>query len=113
MNTPATLRTLARAVLLAAVAGVNLAHASGMDMNAAMSAASGSGVVRAIDAGHGTVTLDAGPIAAIGMDAMTMAYPLHSKALLTRLHVGEKVHFTLAQHGDALQIDTIEAVAAR
>ena len=113
MNTPATLRTLARAMLLAAAAGTSLAHASSMDMNTAMSAAAGSGVVRAIDAGHGTVTLDAGPIAAIGMDAMTMAYPVHSKALLTRLRVGEKVRFTLAQHGASLQIDSIEAVAAR
>ncbi|OIQ91954.1 cation efflux system protein CusF precursor [mine drainage metagenome] len=107
-----TLRAVAHACLLAA-ASASLAHASGMNMDGAMAAASGSGIVRAIDAGHGTVTLDAGPIAAIGMDAMTMAYPVHSKALLTRLRVGEKVRFTLAQHGDSLQIDSIEAVAAR
>ena len=114
MKTVDTLRAAARACLFAAAAAsCSLAHASGMNMDGAMAAASGSGVMRAIDAGHGTVTLDAGPIAAIGMDAMTMAYPVHSKALLTRLHVGEKVRFTLAQHGDALQIDTIEAVAAR
>ncbi len=113
MNTPATLRTLARAMLLAAAAGTSLAHASSMDMNTAMSAAAGSGVVRAIDAGHGTVTLDAGPIASIGMAAMTMPYPVHSKALLRGLRVGEKVSFTLAMHGEAMQIDSIKPAAAR
>ena len=114
MKTVDTLRTFARASLFAVVAiGGAYAHASDMQMGGSMSTATGSGIVRAIDAGHGTVTLDAGPIASIGMAAMTMPYPVHRKALLARLRIGEKVRFTLGQHGDALQIDSIEPVAAR
>ena len=114
MNTFDALRSAARACLLAAaVAAAPLTHAAGMAMRGTMPPARGSGIVRAIDTGHGTVTLDAGPIASIGMAAMTMPYPVRSKALLARLRVGEKVRFTLAENGEAMQVDSIEPVAAR
>jgi Cu(I)/Ag(I) efflux system periplasmic protein CusF len=58
--------------------------------------AEGTGVVRAINAQEGTVTLAHEPIAALGWPAMTMAFRARSADLLNGVAVGARVHFVLA-----------------
>lgn len=57
--------------------------------------AEGQGVVRAINARQGTVTVQHEPIAALGWPAMTMAFRVRSADLLTGLSVGARVRFVL------------------
>ena len=70
----------------------------GHDHAAAPQAAEGQGVVRAVNAQAGTVTIAHGPIADLNWPAMTMAFPVQSPALLNGVAVGAQVHFTLVNH---------------
>lgn len=58
--------------------------------------AEGQGVVRAVNAQQGTVTLAHEPIPALGWPAMTMAFRVRSAELLNGVGVGSRVHFVLA-----------------
>jgi Cu(I)/Ag(I) efflux system protein CusF len=58
--------------------------------------AEGQGVVRAVNAQQGTVTLAHEPIAALGWPAMTMAFRVRSADMLNGVSVGARVHFVLA-----------------
>ena len=105
---------LLAACLLAAVPALSThALASGETASASAPITQGVGVVRAVNPRAGTVSLDAGPIPAIGMPAMTMAYPVRGKSLFARLRIGVEVRFTLVQRGETMQIDSIEPAAAR
>jgi len=53
------------------------------------------GVVTAIDAAAGTVTLDHEPIEAIGWDAMTMRFTARDATLLEGVAAGDRVSFEL------------------
>lgn len=69
-----------------------------MDSKSAMPAAKtaqGTGVIKAIDAMQGTVTLAHQPIKALNWPAMTMSFKVADAKLLEGLTVGEKVHFTV------------------
>jgi Cu(I)/Ag(I) efflux system periplasmic protein CusF len=55
----------------------------------------GVGVVQAVDAAAGTVTISHQPIESIGWPAMTMPFKVARPELLQRVSVGEKVAFTL------------------
>ena len=70
----------------------------GHDHAAAPQSAEAQGVVRAVNAQAGTVTIAHGPIAALNWPAMTMAFPVQSPALLNGVAVGAQVHFTLVNH---------------
>jgi Cu/Ag efflux protein CusF len=59
----------------------------------------GRGIVRAIDTGARTVTLDHGNIPNI-MDAMTMEYYCDQPESLHILKVGDSVQFTLQDRGE-------------
>jgi len=61
--------------------------------------AQGVGVVKAIDASKGTITLQHEAIAAIGWPAMTMPFKVASPELLKHVKVGDKVKFTLHPAG--------------
>ena len=60
----------------------------------------GVGVVRAIDLPGGSVTLQHGPIVALGWPGMTMPFKVKSAAALKALKVGQTVDFTV-QDADA------------
>ncbi len=68
-----------------------------------------SGEVMAIDTKHQTATIAAAAIPDF-MDAMTMEYPVKSKAELNSLHVGEKIQATLdvSASGDAYNLSNIQ-----
>ena len=62
---------------------------------------SGVGVIEAVDAKHGTVTITHEPIKSLGWPAMTMDFIVKDKKTLAKLAKGKKVNFTFVeQHGD-------------
>ena len=69
--------------------------------------AQGVGIVKAIDAAKGTVTLQHEAIAAIGWPAMTMSFEADPPALLQKVKVGDKVQFTLHPAGMASTVTSI------
>ena len=108
--------TLALAGALAATAAYanpqpmdqNMPGMAGMQQGAKPAEAQGVGVVTAIDAAQGTITLQAQPIASLGWPAMTMTFKVASAQLLNGLKVGEKVRFTLQPSGMAGTVTAIE-----
>lgn len=75
----------------------------GMSMAPAKPSASktgqGTGVIKAIDAKAGKLTIQHGPIPAIGWPAMTMAFKASPPALLNGLKVGQKIGFDVKATG--------------
>ncbi|MFT4936377.1 MAG: Cu(I)/Ag(I) efflux system protein CusF [Pseudoalteromonas distincta] len=76
-----------------AQAGHDMSKMPGMGQPAA-AGAQGAGVVKKLDAKAGSVTLQHGPIAALGWPAMTMPFKA-DPALLQGLKVGQQVSFTV------------------
>lgn len=66
------------------------------------------GEVRRIDKDAGKVTLRHGPIEGMDMPAMTMVFRVTDPAMLDRLAVGDKVHFTTAKEGGTFTLKTVE-----
>ena len=77
----------------------NMPGMTGMQHPTKPADAQGVGVVRAIDAAKGTITLQHEAIQTIGWPAMTMAFRLASSDLLQGVKVGDKVKFTLHPAG--------------
>jgi len=75
--------------------------------------AQGTGVVKAIDAAKGTITLQHEAIAAIGWPAMTMPFKVASPDLLKRVKVGDKVQFGLRPAGMESTVTSITVVNPR
>lgn len=67
--------------------------------------AHGVGVVKAVDAKAGTITLSHQPIKELNWPAMTMTFKVAKPELLKDVTVGEKVHFNL-QGSDMDQVVT-------
>tara|TARA_R110002051_G_scaffold294164_1_gene359383 strand:+ start:136 stop:513 length:378 start_codon:yes stop_codon:yes gene_type:complete len=67
---------------------------------------SGTGVVTAVDAGAGTVTLDHGAIAAVEWPAMTMAFSAAPPVLAT-VKVGDRVAFDVSVHDGVNEITAL------
>ena len=70
-----------------------------MDMSAAAKTGSGSGTVTALDKAGGKITIDHGPIPAVGWPAMTMGFNADPK-MLAGVAVGDQVDFTLSLKGN-------------
>ena len=107
------MKLIAAALAVLAISAVPAAPAfahPGEDHAAAQSA-EGEGVVRAIDAQAGTVTVAHGPIAALNWPAMTMAFPVQSRDMLTGVAVGARVHFVLVNHEGHPMISEIHVQA--
>ncbi len=100
MKTPINAIALVLACSLAPAAFA--ANMAGMDMKPASSPASSPAKapqpvpaeIRKIDAATGKVTLKHGPIANLGMSAMTMAFPVKDPEMLKNLKEGDKVAAT-------------------
>lgn len=91
---------------------------SGMPMSNMMSGARGmmasaaktgdsTGVVKAVDAAAGTITLDHQPIPGVGWPAMTMTFNA-DPALLKNIRVGERVKFAARIQGDDNRVIKID-----
>lgn len=95
----ATILTTTTAVTaLAQPVAKPVAAMSGMAMPAsATKTGRGTGVITAIDAATGTVTIRHQPIATLGWPAMTMGFKARPPALLKGLKVGQKIGFDANQ----------------
>lgn len=81
---------------------------AGHDMSAASeTSAQGTGVIRKLDIKTGAITLQHGPIQALGWPAMTMPFRA-APELLSGLKVGQSVAFTV-QPGEPPVITAIKA----
>lgn len=78
-----------------------------MDMSGAVKTGSGSGKITALDKAGGKITIDHGPIPAVGWPAMTMGFKADPK-LLESVAVGDQVEFTLSLKGND---GTVTAIA--
>jgi Cu(I)/Ag(I) efflux system protein CusF len=97
-------------VLTLTMAGAAAADAmQGMAMSGAPAArhGEGKGVIRAIDAKAGTVTIQHGPIAAVGWPAMTMTFKAKPAKLLTGLKVGETIGFDTTVRGMSADVTAV------
>lgn len=68
----------------------------------------GTGLVKAVDAKAGTVTISHEPIKALGWPAMTMPFKVAAPELLTRVKLGDKVQFTFRQAGNTVTSIIVE-----
>lgn len=90
-----------KTLVLAFVATLALANVAAAETSPAAPArtasatAEGVGVVRAINAKAGTITVAHGPIKALKWPAMTMPFKVSDPALLKTVTVGAKVRFQL------------------
>ncbi|MGY2733378.1 copper-binding protein [Sphingomonas sp. UYP23] len=100
---------------LAVLAGLTATTASaqagasmqGMPMKGAVKVGRGSGVVTAIDPKAAKVTIQHGPIAALGRPAMTMAFAAVPPALHRRVRVGQRVDFAIRMRGSKAEVTAI------
>jgi Cu/Ag efflux protein CusF len=67
-----------------------------------------TGVVKAVDAANGKVTLAHGPVKTLKWPAMTMAFSVKDKALLDKAAVGKKVQVEFIQQGGNYVITSIK-----
>lgn len=66
------------------------------------------GEVRRVDKNAGKITLRHGPLANLGMPAMTMVFQVKDPAMLEQVKVGDKVKFVAERAGGALTVTKIE-----
>lgn len=79
----------------------------GMPMRGAVKVGRGSGIVIAIDPKAAKVTIQHGPIAALGWPAMTMAFAAVPPALLKSVKVGQRVDFAMRMRGSVAEVTAI------
>ncbi|MEH6662909.1 MAG: copper-binding protein [Parasphingorhabdus sp.] len=77
-----------------------------MAMSGEVKNANGIGIVTAVDADGGKITLDHEAIPSVGWPAMTMGFSVNSE-LLKSVAVGDKVEFDISVHGNAAQVTAI------
>ena len=69
--------------------------------------ASGTGTVTALNAARRRVTLDHGPMPDIKWFAMKMEFPVAPSVDLSKVKMGDKVHFTLSGSNDKYTVQSI------
>jgi Cu(I)/Ag(I) efflux system protein CusF len=70
-----------------------------MDGKAPTEIYQGQGLINSVDVKAGKIGLSHGPIASLGMGAMTTNFDVVDRSLLVHLKKGQKVAFTLVQAG--------------
>src|SRR6266852_4158233 len=66
------------------------------------------GVVKSVDAGKGTLTLDHEPVASMKWPAMTMTFKAKDKKMLESLAPGKKVEIDFVQQGNDYFITSVK-----
>lgn len=91
------IRPIAAAFILALASAAALPAAAhpGHDETAVVQTAQAQGIVRAVDARAGTITIQHGAIAALNWPAMTMNFRVASADVLRGVTVGSRIHFVL------------------
>ena len=90
--------------------GMKMDNMGGMSSQPAKtSTANGVGVVKAVDAAKGTVTLAHQPIKELSWPAMTMSFKVTDAKQLKGITTGQHVHFTLQGSGMNAVVTAIKA----
>lgn len=69
-----------------------------------------TGTVRALDAKSGQVTIAHGPLANLGMGAMTTPFKVRDPAMLKSIKVGQSVRFAAQQADGTYTLTRVEAM---
>ncbi len=85
----------------------NMKNMPGMSKTKQETTASGTGTVTAVNATRRKVTLDHGPIAEIKWPAMKMEFTTAPSVELSKVKIGDKVHFTLSGSGSSYTVQSI------
>lgn len=81
---------------------------AGMDKKApAAKTGQGVGVITAIDAKANKLTIQHGPIPAVGWPAMTVAFKANPPTLLRGLRVGQRIGFDVKTQGMAAEVTAV------
>ena len=99
---------LAPGLAMAQAMAPNMDGMAGMAHDTQSADAQGVGVVKAIDASQGTITLQHQAIASIGWPAMTMPFKAASPDLLKVAKVGDKVQFTVRPAGKDTMVTSLQ-----
>jgi Cu(I)/Ag(I) efflux system protein CusF len=78
----------------------------GMAAEPAAKTGQGTGVVKAIDAKAGTITLQHGPIPAVGWPAMTMAFKA-TPSVIQKAKVGQTIDFDAKVQGTSAEVTAV------
>ena len=97
------------ALALGAASVASADNLQGMSMSATPAAkhGQGSGVIKAIDPGAGTLTIQHGPIPAVGWPAMTMTFKAKPPTLLKGLKVGQSIGFDCTVRGQTAEVTAV------
>jgi Cu(I)/Ag(I) efflux system protein CusF len=82
-----------------AAAADDMSNMKGMSAAPAAKHGKGTGVIKAIDAKAGTLTIQHGPIPAVSWPAMTMTFKAKPATLLKGLKVGQTIGFDTTVRG--------------
>jgi Cu/Ag efflux protein CusF len=66
------------------------------------------GEIKKIDAAAGKLTIKAGPIENLGMDAMTMVFNVKNPAMLSQVKVGEKIDFVAEEANGVVTVTRLQ-----
>ena len=77
----------------------DMANMKGMSAAPSAKQGKGTGIIKAIDAKAGTLTIKHGPIPAVDWPAMTMTFKAKPASLLTGLKVGQTIGFDTTVRG--------------
>ena len=67
-----------------------------------------SGTVEKVDAAHGRITIDHGPIPNLNMDAMSMVFRTQDPAMLKQVKQGDKVQFSAERVNGQITVTKIQ-----
>lgn len=104
-------RTIALSVLISPLVLAQGEHA-GHQTDSSMSSAHApmtNGVVKRVDKASGKVTLAHGPLANLGMPAMTMSFRVKDAAWLDQMKAGDKLRFVADDVNGVLTVIRFEA----
>jgi len=90
-----------------AAAAQEMSNMKGMSTAPAAKHGQGTGVITAIDAKAGTLTIQHGPIPGVGWPAMTMTFKAKPRALLQGLKVGQTIGFDCTVLGPAAEVTAV------
>jgi len=105
-----TMKAFATAAFLAALAlsSMPAAFAQATEATASAADAMSTGEVKKVDKSTGKITIKHGPLANLGMDAMTMVFRVKDKAMLDQVKVGDKINFVAEEPNGQLTVTRLE-----
>ena len=105
-STCALIGTLTLATAGAATAQ-DMSNMKGMSSAPAAKHGQSTGVIKAIDARAGTLTLQHGPIPGVGWPAMTMTFKATPATLVKGLKVGQTIGFDVTVRGSSAEVTAV------